>query len=224
MIIEFLDYNNADKIIEQTYVNEWKEIKDVLEKMPLRLKKSDQAGIKGTPIFDVVGTNSYIKEGLEAYGWKSSIPLPEKYSFMGTDIDCGKNGFIGEVQFSNYPFLLNNILRAQLFFRGGLVLADRKTACTFIVTKAHMFPASNSTLYYEQAKEQLDALAQDKVFDVPIRLIGLKEKIGGRIRVVWTTYASPRYSRTVTTRAKLYCTIDRGKSSASRCSIKVHKT
>jgi hypothetical protein len=171
-----------------------------------------------------VGTNSYIKDGLEAKHWKSSIPVPEEYDFMGTDIDFGKNGFIGEVQFSNYPFLLNNILRAELFFKGGLALADQKTACVFIVTKAHMFPASNSTLYYEQAKYQLEALSKNKVFAVPIRLVGLEERIGEKILVMWTTYSEPRYSRTVSKRAKLTCDISRGRSAESRCSITVHKT
>lgn len=39
-----------------------------------------------------------------------------------------------------------------------------------------MFPASNSTLYYEQAVNQLTALIKYQVFDVPIRLIGLFEQ------------------------------------------------
>jgi hypothetical protein len=223
MIIEFHDFNSADKVITGNYATEWGEIKEVLERMPLHLKESDQAGIQGRPIFDPVGTNGYIKDGLKAKHWKSNIPVPGEYDFMGTDIDFGKNGFIGEAQFSNYPFLLNNILRAELFFKGGVILSDRKTACLFIITKAHMFPASNSTLYYEQAKYQLDALSKNKVFDAPIRLVGLKENMGRRIRVIWTTYAKPRYSRTVSKRAKLTCDINRGRSEESRCTIKVDK-
>jgi hypothetical protein len=224
MILEITDFNKANKVISAKYPTEWKEIKEVLEGMPLHLKESDQAGIQGSPIFDPVGTNGYIKGGLQARHWKSNIPLPQGYDFMGTDIDFGKNGFIGEAQFSNYPFLLNNILRAELFYKGGLILVDRKTACAFIITKAHMFPASNSTLYYEQAKHQLDALSKNKVFDVPIRLIGLKQNVGNKIRVIWTTYTEPRYSRTVSNRAKVTCSISRGRSAKSRCSIKVDKT
>ena len=223
MIIEFHDFNSADKVITGNYATEWGEIKEVLERMPLHLKESDQAGIQGRPIFDPVGTNGYIKDGLKAKHWKSNIPVPGEYGFMGTDIDFGKNGFIGEAQFSNYPFLLNNILRAELFFKGGVILSDRKTACLFIITKAHMFPASNSTLYYEQAKYQLEALSKNKVFDAPIRLVGLKENMGRKIRVIWTTYAKPRYSRTVSKRAKLTCGISRGRSEESRCTIKVDK-
>ena len=223
MIIEFHDFNSADKVITGNYAMEWGEIKEVLERMPLHLKKSDQAGIQGRPIFDPVGTNGYIKDGLKGKHWKSNIPVPGEYDFMGTDIDFGKNGFIGEAQFSNYPFLLNNILRAELFFKGGVILSDRKTACLFIITKAHMFPASNSTLYYEQAKHQLEALSKNKVFDAPIRLVGLKENVGRKIRVIWTTYTKPRYSRTVSKRAKLTCDISRGRSEESRCTIKVDK-
>jgi len=223
MIIEPQDFNSADKVITAKYLTEWEEIKEVLEQMPLHLKESDQAGIQGRPIFDPVGTNGHIKQGLQAKHWKANIPVPKEYDFMGTDIDFGKNGFIGEAQFSNYPFLLNNILRAELFFKGGVVLADQKTACLFIITKAHMFPASNSTLYYEQAKYQLEALSKNKVFDAPIRLVGLKENVAERIRVIWTTYSEPRYSRTVTTRAEMTCDITRGKSADSRCSIKVDR-
>ncbi|MCJ7645594.1 restriction endonuclease [bacterium] len=223
MILELYDFNNADKIINEKYPTEWEEIKEVLEGMPLHLKESDQAGIQGRPIFDPVGTNGYIKDGLQAKHWKSNIPVPKEYDFMGTDIDFGKNGFLGEAQFSNYPFLLNNILRAELFFKGGVILADSKTTCLFIVTKAHMFPASNSTLYYEQAKYQLEALSKNKVFDAPIRLVGLKENVG-EIRVIWTTYSEPRYSRTVATRAELTCNVTRGRSADSRCSLKVNKT
>jgi hypothetical protein len=224
MILELTDFNNADKVISGKYPTEWEEIKEVSEGMPLHLKESDQAGIQGNPIFDPVGTNGYIKNGLQAKHWKSNISLPKEYDFMGTDIDFGKNGFIGEAQFSNYPFLLNNILRAELFFKGGVILADHETACLFIITKGHMFPASNSTLYYEQAKYQLEALSKNKVFDAPIRLVGLKENVGKKIPAIWTTYTEPRYSRTVTTRAELTCDISNGKSAKSRCSIRVNKT
>lgn len=223
MIIELHDFNSADKVIANNYPKEWEEIRKVLGRMPLHLKESDQAGIQGRPIFDPVGTNGYIKKGLQAKRWKANIQVPNEYDFMGTDIDFGKNGFIGEAQFSNYPFLLNNILRAELFFKGGLVLADRKMTCAFIITKAHMFPASNSTLYYEQAKYQLDALSKNKVFDVPIRLVGLKENVGRKIRVIWTTYTEARYSRTVSARAKVTCDISMGRSEKSRCPIKVDK-
>jgi hypothetical protein len=142
---------------------------------------------------------------------------------MGTDVDFGKNGVLVEAHFSNYPFLLNNILRSELFFKSGLVLADGKTSFVVIITKAHMFPASNSTLYYEQGKNQLNALSEHNVFDVPIRLVGLKERVGDRIPVIWTNYSNRRYSRTVTTRAEITCNIQRGGSDRSRCSINLNE-
>ena len=51
-----------------------------------------------------------------------------------------------------------------------------------------MFPASNRTLYYEQAVKQLTALTEHKVFDVPIILIGLCENINTTVSSVLTEY------------------------------------
>lgn len=42
-----------------------------------------------------------------------------------------------------------------------------------IVTKTGSFPASNSTLYFEQARAQLNTVTRLGVFGVPIRLVGL---------------------------------------------------
>ncbi|MEH2284834.1 MAG: hypothetical protein V7K90_26540 [Nostoc sp.] len=58
---------------------------------------------------------------------------------------------------SNYPFLLNNTLRSELFFKAKTEFVGYPTNLVIIVTKALMFPASNSTLYYEQAVNQLTA-------------------------------------------------------------------
>jgi hypothetical protein len=66
-----------------------------------------------------------------------------------------------------------------------------------IITKARMFPASNSTLYYEQARQQLTALTQNRVFDVPMRLVGLFAPVGTQIPMRFTEYHNPRYSRIV---------------------------
>ncbi len=88
-------------------------------------------------------------------GWLVNIPIPVDYSFLGTDIDFGKAGVIVESQFSNYPFLLNNTLRSELFFKAGTIFAGHPTQLVILITKALMYPASNSTLYYEQAVRQL---------------------------------------------------------------------
>ena len=104
---------------------------------------------------------------------------------MGTDIDFGKAGVIVESQFSNYPFLLNNTLRSELFFKAGTTFAGYATQLLILITKALMFPASNSTLYYEQAVRQLTALTDNHVFDVPIRLVGLFEQQNAIVSVIW---------------------------------------
>jgi hypothetical protein len=185
--------------------------------MPLHLKASDQAGIQGNPIFDPVGTNEYIKAAFMSCGWQSNIPIPVSYRFLGTDIDFAKAGIVIEIQFSNYPFLLNNTLRSELFFKSQTEFAGYPTHLVILVTKALMFPASNSTLYYEQAVNQLTALMQKQVFDVPIRLVGLFEQSNTTVPVIWTEYLSKRYSRNINTRVSRQCQILAGKSTRSRC-------
>ena len=190
MLLQTADFNSADTVIRASYEQTWQELAGVLETMHLHLKASDQAGIQGTPIFDPVGTNEYIKTQLVGLGWKASIPIPEDYSFLGTDVDFGKGGLLVEAQFSNYPFLLNNTIRSELFFKAGIELGGHRTGAAVIITKAQMFPASNSTLYYEQAVKQLTALAKNGVFDVPIRLVGLFEGTEREIEVCFTDYGT----------------------------------
>jgi len=170
-----------------------------VKSMPLHFKASDQARKQGQPIFDPVGTNEYIKAALAPHGWRRLL-IPAEFSFLGIDVDFGKNGVLAEAQFSNYPFLLNNTIRSELFYKSKIALAGASIKLAIIITKAHMFPASNSTLYYEQAVHQLASLAKYKVFDVPIRLVGLFVDRTGIIPAVWTGYTATRYSRTVEVR------------------------
>ena len=196
MIVRFTDFNDANDIFQLDCPADWAEIEAVLRELPLHLKPSDQANRRGTPIFDAVGTNRGIKEGLTTRGWKSSLPIPDAYRFLGTDVDFAKNEVIMEVQFSNYPFLLNNTIRSELFFKAGLRFTHSIVRVLVIISKAGMFPSSNSTLYYEQAVKQLTALSRNGVFDVPIRLVGLFEATG-EVTATWTQYTRPRYSREV---------------------------
>jgi hypothetical protein len=216
MQIQFTDYNNAGAVIAAGFANEWNELLQVLTAMPLHLKASDQAGKQGQAIFDPVGTNEHIAQALVALGWSMKIPIPQAFSFLGTDVDFGKHGTVVEVQFSNYPFLLNNTVRSELFFRAGTVFHNAATGVAIIVTKAGMFPSSNSTLYYEQAVNQLTALDQHGVFTVPIRLVGLFSPVGP-VTATWTDYSAARYSRTVGARAQKQFTIVNGR--AGRCRI-----
>lgn len=216
MLIQYTDFNGADAVINGGCKAQWKELSSVLENMPLHLKASDQAKKQGNPIFDAVGTNRYIAEQLIGLGWGAKIPIGGDLAILGTDIDFGKKGMIVEVQFSNYPFLLNNTLRSELFFRAKTVFHHAPTCVAVIVTKAGMFPASNSTLYYEQAVSQLAALAKHNVFTVPIRLVGLFENVGA-VKAHWTGYSAARYSRTVSAQDLRDFTITKG--GKGRCRV-----
>src|SRR5262249_41552445 len=119
-----------------------------------------------------------------------------------------------------YPFLLNNTIRSELFFQARMTFGSEPTKVTVIVTKARMFPASNSTLYYEQAINQLNALARNNVFRSPIRLVGLFVDLDVPIQITWSRYTAARYSRTVSQRRTRTCVISAGRTPTSRCSIR----
>jgi hypothetical protein len=196
------DYNNVAGAMVSGTAAAWDHLETILRQMPLHVKASDQRGIQGRPIFDPVGTNQYIKtalQGLPHPGWLMNVAIPAEYDFLGTDVDFVNNTLLIEAQFSNYPFLLNNVIRSELFVKGKVLLSKVPINCVVIITKAHIFPASNSTLYYEQAVKQLRALAAVKVFDVPIRLVGLTATSGTIIDATWTKYSETRYSRTIDT-------------------------
>jgi hypothetical protein len=222
MLLQTTDFNRAQALVSSTFQREWKSLERVLKNMPLHLKASDQGGIQGTPIFDPVGTNEYIKAGLlKLPGWRGDIPIPAEYDFLGTHLDFCHGAVLVEVQFSNYPFLLNITVRSELFYKAKTPLAGKPIELAMIVTKAKMFPASNSTLYYEQAVKQLTALASNHVFEVPIRLVGLFSPENGAIPIRYTRYSASRYSRTVVTRVEMRCEVARGKSEKSRCILRV---
>ena len=197
MKIQFKDYNNSDAVIAQNYSQEWREISTVLQNMPLHLKASDQKGKQGTPIFNPVGTNQHIKDQLIAQRWLDAIPLPPELDALGTGVDFGKRGLLLEVQFSNYPFLLNNLLRSEILYKRHFSIGEVPTRLALIVTKAHMFPSSNSSLYYEQAVKQLDLISSFDIFEIPLRIIGLFENYNEQIPTTWNVYSNSRYSRTV---------------------------
>lgn len=197
MLFKCRDFNGAEDVIRRRYREAWEEVKETISGMPLHIKASDQKGKQGTPIFDAVGTNSYLKRALAGLSWDSGIPIPQEYKFLGKEVDFGKDGSIVEVQFSNYPFLLNNLLRSELFYKAVAHMPKEPVGLLLIITKSGMFPASNSTLYYERAVEQISALAEYSVFDIPIRLLGLFEPKDEIIEAVWTEYEDPRYSRTI---------------------------
>lgn len=136
MLVEYEDFNDAASFLGRKYDSEWTDIFEVLTSMPLHLKASDQAGIQGRAIFDPVGTNAFIKDGLGSRGWSSNQAIPGEFSFLGTDIDYAKRGLLLEAQFSNYPFLLNNVVRSELFSKSGVAFDGNPVEVVVIVTKA----------------------------------------------------------------------------------------
>ncbi|MEI8019992.1 MAG: BglII/BstYI family type II restriction endonuclease [Schlesneria sp.] len=222
MEIQVTDFNGAGALIASQFTDQWAELEYVLSGARLHLKKSDQAGIQGNLIFDPVGTNEFIKNELKSLArWNPGLLIPSRFKLLGTDVDFVSDGLLVEVQFSNYPFLLNNTVRSELFFKSKTLFAGVDVQAVVIVTKAKMFPASNSTLYYEQALQQLSELAKYNVFTVPVRLVGLFEQIDKEIDVVSTIYSKARYSRTVLQRSIKKCVIRNGKKKASRCKFQI---
>jgi hypothetical protein len=214
------DFNGAHKHFGVGGGNapEWLEVEQALTQMYLHLKPSLQAGILGDPIFDPIGTNLHIKTALHACGWAVNEPIPAEFYFLGSDVDAIKNAVVLEAQFSNYPFLLNNLIRAELLHKGRVPIAGSAVEGLIIVTKCVMFPASQSTLYYEQAVSQVEALSKNHVFDLPIRLVGLSEEVGTTVPAVWSEYDG-RTSRTIVRTTNYKCDITAGARSPGRCRL-----
>lgn len=218
MEIRFEDFNGAEPVFKGALAAEWNELSNALSRLATHLKASDQAGKQGSLIFDPVGTNEAIKEELVRLNWSANVAMPAKYSFLGTDVDFVKSGLLVEAQFSNYPFLLNNVVRSELLHKAGVLMGGEAPRGLVVITKAHMFPASNSTLYYEQGLYQLRELADAGVFDIPIRLVGLFAPLGIS-EANFTEYHNARYSRTVVDRSRRQVSITKGRSARSRCTI-----
>lgn len=218
MDIKFTDFNGAKDSFERRHASLWDQVFRSLTSLPLHLKDSDQSGKQGSLIFDPVGTNFSIRESLTQENWVANVPVPKKFNFLGSGVDFVKNGVVVEVQFSNYPFLLNNAVRAELLFKSKENMAGAQIESLILITKGHMFPASNSTLYYEQGVNQLTELSRNDVLEIPIRLVGLFSAFG-TVSAKYTGYHAPRYSRTVIDRSDRLVTIARGSGAQSRCRL-----
>jgi hypothetical protein len=189
------DFNGADTYLTGAGSREWADLDAVVSAMTLQLQPSDQARMNRTPIFDPKATNLYLTNETTKLGW-NKIPVPGTLTEFGLDWDAGKNETLGEFQFSNYPFLWNNIIRTEGVFRSNIALQNmRGVKVIVIITKSGMFPASNSTLYYEQAKAQVSAAVGFNAFTVPIRLVGLVLSPNTQqAEVDWNEYPA-RYGR-----------------------------
>ncbi len=215
------DFNGAGAVFAKSHAVQWKEIDAALAGVTLHLKGSRQKGKIGEPVWDSVGNNAAIHEEFANMhkGWRQHPAIPPSYVFFGKHVDFIKRGVAIEVQFSNYPFLLNNVMRCEFFFKHGIALGGSMVDAVVIVTKTKMVDASNSSLYYERALEQLDALVKDNVFEVPLRLVGLYESHGPKVPVVWETYPAAR-SRTAVSRSTT-AKITAGARPTSRAAIVV---
>lgn len=198
----------------------WDDLEEVLAALPLYLKHSDQAGRVGTYIFDPVGTNDAIKSALSQRGWGTNIPIPVGLEGLGTDVDYGAKGVLAEGQFSNYPFFFNNVFRTHIFHKSGIEFPTiGAVRAAVVITKARLFPASNSTLYYEQALKQMNFLMGIGAIDMPVRLAGLTVPGDVPVEAVFTRYHAPRYSRTVVERGPVRCILRLPKNSSGRCQV-----
>ncbi len=176
--------------------------------MPLHVKLSDQANRKDRLIFSPVATNAHIAGALRARGWTEKVPFPEEFQALGLDGDLGKDGLLLEAQFSNYPFFLNNVVRTNVLYNAGVELVGLgRIRAAIIVTKAKLFEASNSTLYYEQAAKQLQFMVRGNSVQVPLRVIGLTVERGVAQPARLVEYHAKRYSRTLINSRDVMCCV-----------------
>lgn len=203
MLIKIVDYNKADVIIKNNFSEEWSELEPILLNMPLYVKESQQKGKDNQLTFDPIGTNKHLGDELTKKNWCQNISIPKKFSALGTDIDFGKNHIVLESQFSNYPFLSNNILRSEIMFRAHQNI-DKigEIKLLIILTKDHAIPSANSSLYCQQARNQVKY--SELIFKLPIRLISLNCKKNEKIKAVKNNYKG-RYSRDLINDEKINC-------------------
>jgi hypothetical protein len=173
LLFDQADFNDAGAYFAGRGAAEWADLEVCIESLPLYLQPSGQRAKVGQPIFDPKATNAYLTNESHGRGWRK-VPVPAGLTEFGTDWDAGKHETLAEWQFSNYPFLWNNVIRSEAVFKGETRLQGMMPiAALVVVTKSGMLPASNSTLYFEQARAQLNAVTTFGAFDLPIRLVVL---------------------------------------------------
>lgn len=195
MHIEITDFNGAEEYFDSSGSVYWSELHSILAEQKPHLQLSGQSGRTGVYIFDPKATNNSLTDAAAELGWRK-VPVPPGLQEFGLDWDAGKEEVLVEWQFSNYPFLWNNVIRTEAVAQAQLSLDSLKNVrALVIVTKSGRFPASNSTLYYEQAKAQLSTVTRLGVFEIPIRLVGLMfPEDATEIDAFCNTYGA-RYSR-----------------------------
>jgi hypothetical protein len=189
------DFNGADDYFANEGSSEWSGIEAVVSSLMPQFQPHGQAGLEGAANFDPKATNHHLTTAAQKLGWHK-VPVPGELTEFGLDWDAGKGGTLAEWQFSNYPFLWNNIIRTEGVYRSGTsLLGVPRVRALLVVTKSGSLPASNSTLYYEQAHKQVSAAVGFNAFTVPIRLVGLTvDPDCATLEVDWNEYPA-RYGR-----------------------------
>lgn len=220
MELQIKDFNNAEKIFDGSATQQWIELSSILSKMPLHLKSSDQNGKQGKKVFDPIGTNEYIKKNILSINdsWQANASIPKPYQSFGKDVDFVNSSMLLEVQFSNYPFLLNNIIRSELFINNKLKFTDVPISSVILITKTNRIPAANSSLYFEQASQQITTLVNSKILTIPIRLVGL-DLSNSPCDSIYTDYSTVRNSRTTVQQIFGSCTTSKPKNSSKKYEI-----
>lgn len=197
------DFNGASRYFDGPGYERWAEVEEAVLDLVLQLQPSDQAGRDRSPIFDPKATNAALTSAMGSMDW-TKVSVPQDLQPFGLDWDGGKGEVLVEYQFSNYPFLWNNIIRTEAVYKSAATIAPLtgSVGALIIITKSGSLPASNSTLYFEQARAQIDTVTRLDVFEIPIRLVGIT--VGPENDSViadWNEYPG-RYSRqpAVTTR------------------------
>jgi hypothetical protein len=219
MRLEIADFGRSARAIESRFAEQWGELEQALLSMPLHVKSSDQRGIQGTLIFDPIGTNRFLVDRLSP-PWHRLL-IPAEHREWGTDVDLAYRGVLLEVQFSNYPFLVNNLLRAVVLRRAGVLVDGFPIGVVVVVTKTHEIPASQSTLYYEQAVRQTSALVRAEVLPFPIRLVGVGVPVEQEILVTRTQYLETRHSRTVVNQEVLRASVVAPRTTRGRMRLEI---
>jgi hypothetical protein len=202
MKLELRDFNGADQHFAGPGREAWSVVQGLLDAMPLYLQASGQRERKGSLIFDPKGTNAHLEAAAGMVGW-TKRDLPEDLLEFGVAVDSGHGGHIVERQFSNYPFLWNNLVRTQCLYARRCRLPGMAALETaIIVTNVLEMPSSNSTLYYEQAVRQIGTVVSFGMVTVPIRLVGLTVPIRVPFECVVTRYAA-RTARRVRSRNRV---------------------
>lgn len=207
------DFNGAKEYFENTGAAAWTELDALVSELRLQLQPSDQKGITGNPIFDPKATNAALTAGAASRGWRR-VPVPQTLRPFGLDWDGGKGSVLVEYQFSNYPFLWNNIIRTEAVFKSGDTITPLTASveALVIITKSGCLPASNSTLYYEQADAQIRTVTTLNVFDIPIRLVGITvPDTAQSVEADWNEYPE-RYGRTAAHTTRRTFSVTRGRA------------